>query len=448
MAIPSVSIAHRVWLAEPLSRIVTVLILFLAGLSAATAHEVQPSVLNLTLEDGTATVEVEATLEPFLAGIDLDGLSDTNASDRSGENDRLRALPPADLAQAVRDAWPDLSEEIGLLVGGEPVRLDLSEVEVPPVGDPDLPRVSTLTAVADLPEGADDVVVAWAPRLGAVAVRQMGRGQEGYTGYLPSGGESDPIAREGASTQGFGAALLTYVPVGFEHIVPLGLDHILFVLGLFFLSTKAGPLLWQVTAFTAAHTVSLALAALGIVSVPAAVVEPLIAASIVYVGVENVLSRGMSPWRPLVVLAFGLLHGLGFAGVLSEYGLGSSNFVAKLIGFNLGVELGQLAVIAGAFLLVLAAIRHDRHETGDTGKAIAAMILAFVVAPGVMALLSVLSPDLDLVPLVATAAVLLGLTGAALAGDGPGRYKRGVADPASVLIALVGAYWFVERVFL
>ena len=104
------------------------------------------------------------------------------------------------------------------------------------------------------------------------------------------------------------------------------------------------------TAFTLAHTVTLALGALEIVRIPGDIVEPLIALSIVYVGVENVLSSKMQPWRPVVVFGFGLLHGLGFASVLADFGLGASHFVPKLIGFNIGVEIGQLAVIAAAWL--------------------------------------------------------------------------------------------------
>ena len=112
------------------------------------------------------------------------------------------------------------------------------------------------------------------------------------------------------------------------------------------------PLLTQVTAFTVAHTVTLALASLGVISISPNVVEPLIAASIVYVAVENVFFQRMTPWRTVVVFGFGLLHGLGFASVLGEIGLNPARFVTGLIGFNIGVELGQLSVILGAFVAV------------------------------------------------------------------------------------------------
>lgn len=143
---------------------------------------------------------------------------------------------------------------------------------------------------------------------------------------------------------------MEYIRVGFDHIVPQGLDHILFVLGLFFFSLRMGALLWQVSAFTLAHTVTLALGALDIVRISPEIVEPIIAASIVYVGIENLFLQKLPPWRPFVIFGFGLLHGLGFASVLQEFGLGNDNFVPKLIGFNVGVEIGQLAVIATAWL--------------------------------------------------------------------------------------------------
>jgi len=97
--------------------------------------------------------------------------------------------------------------------------------------------------------------------------------------------------------------------------------------------------------------VTLALAMLGVISVPASIVEPLIAASIVFIAVENLMTSRLSPWRPFVVFGFGLLHGLGFAGVLTEIGLSPAHFVSGLIGFNVGVEAGQLAVVAACYAL-------------------------------------------------------------------------------------------------
>lgn len=169
-----------------------------------------------------------------------------------------------------------------------------------------------------------------------------------------------------------------FTVLGFEHIIPKGIDHVLFVLGLFLVSSSMRSLLWQVTAFTVAHSVTLVLASLGMVNIPGNIVEPIIAASIALVAIEAILagrtttaqhesriskaaaaansSARRSSTRDLlrlaVVFIFGLVHGLGFAGVLSELGLPTRQFISALFAFNVGIEIGQLTVIAIAMALV------------------------------------------------------------------------------------------------
>jgi len=181
------------------------------------------------------------------------------------------------------------------------------------------------------------------------------------------------------------APWMAWIAVGFQHIVPKGLDHILFVLGLFFFNRGWKPLLIQVTGFTLAHSVTLALAVYGIVRVPASIVEPLIALSIVYVALDNVYESRLVRVRLLVVVLFGLLHGLGFASVLSGIGLPEGQFLTSLLLFNVGVELGQVTVLLLAFLIV----GWFRHRTW---------------------------------------------------------YPAYVAQPAAVAIAGTGAYWFLKRI--
>jgi hypothetical protein len=143
-----------------------------------------------------------------------------------------------------------------------------------------------------------------------------------------------------------------FIKAGFEHIIPQGIDHILFVLGLFFSTLKFRSLILQVSAFTLAHSITLALAALGFVKLQLSVVEPLIFLSVVWVAVENCLFKQTTKWRPLIVFIFGLLHGLGFAALLSQYGLPKDNFISLLLAFNVGVEIGQLTVLLVAFILI------------------------------------------------------------------------------------------------
>jgi len=176
-----------------------------------------------------------------------------------------------------------------------------------------------------------------------------------------------------------------YIYQGFIHIIPQGLDHILFVLALFLLATRTSALLWQVSAFTLAHTITLALGIFGVINLPSSLVEPLIALSIAYVAIENIYQQKLSKWRLPVIFVFGLLHGLGFASVLVELGLPESSYVTSLLSFNVGVELGQITVIA----LALVATKWCSHNPW---------------------------------------------------------YRKNVVIPLSLCISIIALYWFVERI--
>ncbi len=145
---------------------------------------------------------------------------------------------------------------------------------------------------------------------------------------------------------------LIYLQLGYTHILPFGLDHILFVLSLFLLNPKLKPILWQASAFTLAHTITLGLAMYGVIKPPANIVEPIIALSIMYVALENIFSSRLRASRIGVVFLFGLIHGMGFASSLADLGLPETGFFSSLIMFNVGVELGQVTVILAAFLLL------------------------------------------------------------------------------------------------
>ena len=172
---------------------------------------------------------------------------------------------------------------------------------------------------------------------------------------LPTTGAVAAIASETneETSPGFFATLLRFLAMGFHHIVPAGLDHILFVLGLYFLSPKIKDLFWQVTAFTVAHSITLGLAAFNVFTLPSGFVEPMIALSIVAVAVENLFSRNkpVRPWRWALVFVFGLVHGMGFADILHETHLPTGQVVTAILSFNVGVEGGQIAVLLAAMAL-------------------------------------------------------------------------------------------------
>lgn len=200
-----------------------------------------------------------------------------------------------------------------------------------------------------------------------------------------------PLLDESGEERGFWSTATLYVGIGIGHILPDGADHILFVLAIFLASTRLRALVIQISAFTVAHTATLALAASGVISPSSSIVEPLIALTIAFVAIENLIFKDMTRWRPVVVFGFGLIHGLGFAGFFGELGLPPGQFWSALIGFNIGVEIGQLSVIVLAVALGLL-LRRMLHD----------------------------------------------VTGAA-------RYRQMVVRPGSFLIGIIGLWWFVAR---
>lgn len=443
----SFSISSKLSLTRLLS---SAILLWFTTLSSAMAHEVLPSIADMTQEGDQLTFDVRLNLESFIAGINMTEVADTAEAPQAADYDSLRALEPAALEERFRAFWPQMAAAMTLTADGVPLDPELMSVAVGALGDVEVTRASKISFAAQLPENAQTIRVGWTPEFGVLVLRQMGV-EAPYDGYLEAGALSDDITLAGGDQATGWQTFVRYIPIGFDHIVPKGLDHILFVLGLFFLSARMRPLITQVSLFTLAHTITLAAAALGVVTVPGSIVEPLIAASIVYVAVENILMKNLSPWRPFVIFGFGLLHGLGFASVLAEFGLPENTFVPALIGFNVGVEVGQLAVIAVMFLCVWQALRVDRGQN----EAAQGLVLYGVLAAVTVALIW-----LNPAPLAALIEGPVWVFGAPLLGvfilsaasiqfrDTVDGYRRIVAVPASVAIALVGAYWFIERVFL
>ena len=344
------------------------------------AHEIGTSRVLITFTaEGEYVIELTADAAALLARLETQsGRPRSGTLPRDSYPDRIASLAPTLRAHAdVRfdevSAWPAFES-----VRNEQAADPESELRPPTV---------TVQLRGAVPAGAKDVT--WHYDLTsasyALTMRRTDGGPERVE-WLEGDQVGQPFAlgRDTAKPSRMRLAM-TYFRLGFTHILPKGLDHILFVLGIFLFGRTVRPILWQISAFTVAHSITLGLAMYGLVSLPTSVVEPLIAASIVYVAFENLVATDLKPWRVALVFGFGLLHGMGFAGALRELSLPRSEFLTGLLTFNLGVEAGQLTVIAGAFLLV-----------------------------------TYWSTD-------------------------PRRYRRFIVVPGSASIALVGAYWTVTR---
>jgi hydrogenase/urease accessory protein HupE len=316
----------------------------LAAVSAMRAHDPGLSSLSLQLDENRLVAV--ATFAPadltWIEPIDEDGDGVLSNAEFQRRQHRLNSLA---------------AEVIEIRAGGlklEPVSATAHRLELP--GND---NIQFEVKFEEFTANRFEVISALLPRL-PMGHRQLltTTGRSGLQDRLISAGdpsvslEIDRL-REGSRPWQTGSG---FVLLGIEHILT-GYDHLLFLMGLLVVSWKLLPAIRIITAFTVAHSLTLALAALGLVRLPAELVEPLIAITVIYVGVQN-LTAPRPGHRWFLTFAFGLVHGLGFAGVLEELLVGrTGGIVIPLISFNLGVELGQLAV-AALFLPVLNLLSH------------------------------------------------------------------------------------------
>ena len=323
------------------------------------ADIVKPALVEISVfSEGRFRIEVRASIEALLTGINSQ-YKDTTQAPTAEEYDRLRALEAPALAQAFEPFRQKMLEAIELRLDGRPAQAEITTVDIPVPGYTKVPRISLIVLEGDIPVDTETLSWYYPAAFGdnAVRVRQVDeRNAQWHWSswqWIREDRPSEAFSLTEVFTQpDFLTVVVDYVGAGFDHIIPKGLDHILFVLGLFLFSTRMRPLLWQITMFTVAHSITLAMAMTGVIELPARVVEPLIALSIAYVGIENVWHRRLHKSRLILVFAFGLLHGLGFASMLADFGMPENAFATALIAFNVGVELGQLVVVALAFLTV------------------------------------------------------------------------------------------------
>lgn len=301
---------------------------------------------------------------------------------------------PASRQETLKQALPDLLDSIQLFSGDDQLKLILQGYTVPQASkadfdDASISKLTTFHLLAVMPEsrapvrlvipiGAKiDFPVAFTVQIPAAHVsitRWLESGMHesdpvAWAAHAPQVGLEDATAAPPSSAAVAKAApaasatfdvdtmpwyrqLAMYLRLGFNHIVPEGLDHILFVLGLFFLGISWRKLLSQTSVFTVAHATTLFLSTYGIFTLPSRFVEPTIAFSIAFIALENVFWPTLSVWRLAIVFGFGLIHGLGFASSLSEVPFPKHQFIVALLGFNFGVDAGQLFVISLAFLAV------------------------------------------------------------------------------------------------
>jgi|TARA_B110000285_G_C15111697_1_gene611515 hydrogenase/urease accessory protein HupE len=330
------------------------LIIFVSLCQFAFSHELKPAIANLELTSNNSIanfqLRIQLNLESIIAGIEPEH-DNTNQSKNSEKYEELRRLSPEYLLKEYNKINESLLNNIYFFNGNEKIQFKESFIKIDNVGDISLARESEILLKGTFSTNNPLLKFYWNSSYGSIVLRVNKDKEELFTKYLKTG-DTATFSTSKLEKQKITSVIKNYITVGFQHIVPKGLDHILFVVGLFLLSVRFKPLVWQISAFTLAHTLTIFLGALHIVNVPPTIVEPIIAISISYIAIENIFLKDLTRWRPLIVFVFGLLHGLGFAGILNEIGMSDNYFITSLISFNLGVEIGQLVVISICFLSI------------------------------------------------------------------------------------------------
>ncbi len=329
--------------------------LFLPCLSLADV--VKPALIEITVFDNTEVeIEIRASIEAILTGINSQ-YKNTQDSPQAAAYDKLRILSAPQLKQQFFTYSNAFKQSIWLKADTKMVSLALNSVKVPEPGYTKIPRISTITLSGELPVKAKQIQWYYPSRYSdnAVRVRQTNaRNQAWYWGqwqWIRDNSSSKPTLLNILPNQASRFSIaVEYIKIGFSHVIPKGSDHLLFILGLFLFSKKWRPLVWQVTTFTVAHTITLGLAGLGHIDLPPRLVEPLIAISIVVISIENLWQRPLSKVRLMTIFCFGLLHGLGFANALASFDQPTNLYLTALVSFNIGVELAQLTVLVAAWL--------------------------------------------------------------------------------------------------
>ncbi len=347
-----------------------VVIALTCGTAALRAHEIGTTQVTIAV-DATGAYDVAVITDAAALAEKLETVAgrtppvDTSAARLMDVLTRNQAR----LRQRLHLTFDDVEVQPALHISVAPVGADLK------VGPPDVRAIIHLTGNA--PAAASRLTWRYGWTFASYALTVRGTTGTGDPVWLDGDETSAAIdLRRIVPPPGHLEVVRRYLTLGFTHILPLGFDHVLFVLGIYLLSREPRAMLWQVSAFTLAHSITLGLSMFGMITAPPRLVEPMIAFSIAYVAIENVVLSTLRPWRVALVFGFGLLHGLGFAGALKELGLPRSQLLTALVSFNLGVEAGQLTVIGLAATLVGW---HCRNKTWYRSRVVVPASIAIAV---------------------------------------------------------------------
>ncbi len=324
--------------------------------TSSISHEIKPSIADFTYDEKYLNFKIRLNAELILSNIDASTVSNTDSSSLREIYDKFRILSKKDLEGMFQNSWSEISSNINIKINNESKIITLIKTEVEDIKNFEISRDTHVYLRVLLDKNSEQFTFRWVKNYGPIILRENNNNKvedELVTEYLQSGIESSQFSfKENNFSKTFNSFAKFFV-LGIQHIIPKGLDHILFIFGLFLFSSSLKKLISQITIFTIAHSITLIFVSLSLMRINPQIVEPIIALSIVYIGLENIFKKHIKEYlRYVVILFFGLLHGLGFALVLSDIGYKSSDLFVNLISFNLGIEVAQISIVLALYLLI------------------------------------------------------------------------------------------------
>ncbi|MDC3082774.1 HupE/UreJ family protein [Pelagibacteraceae bacterium] len=324
--------------------------------SSSISHEIKPSIADFNYDESYLNFKIRLNAELILSNIDASTVSNTDSSSLSDIYDKFRILSKKDLEEMFQNSWSEISSNIDIKINNETKKINLIKTEVEDIKNFELSRDTHVYFRVLLDENSEQFTFRWVKNYGPIILRENNNNKledELVTEYLQSGIESSQFSfKENNFSKTFNSFAKFFV-LGIQHIIPKGLDHILFIFGLFLFSSSLKKLISQITIFTIAHSITLIFVSLSLMRINPQIVEPIISLSIVYIGLENIFKKYIKEYlRYVVILFFGLLHGLGFALVLSDIGYRSTDLFINLISFNIGIEVAQISIVLVLYLLI------------------------------------------------------------------------------------------------
>ena len=319
------------------------------------AHEIKPAVVEFNKIENHISIVLTFNAEAFLANIDASVHKETKNSSNSKIYDELRLLSEEILKERVFKSKDQITNSIFIKTSEKTLNLKVVEIDVLEEKDIEKVRFTKIYFKTDNQIIETPITFSAKKIFGPLIFKNFSNidtdTQKPQSQWIKPGNQTNQIEITKETTN-FPNLLISGIWKGILHIIPYGFDHILFVLGLFFFSYKLKPLLIQVTTFTIAHSITLILGGLGYVNISPVIVEAIIAASIIWIGVENVFRKSMNISRIGVIFCFGLLHGLGFASMFKLIGLEGTDYFLNLLSFNVGIEIGQIITLSPLIILI------------------------------------------------------------------------------------------------